>query len=159
MFGRAIQFLYYDAYTYGQTSHIDHDHNKPSLRRILAVKNHAFGALWDQEDDRQLSNPTIDLAMYEIAEKYGISRLKRYALKEFASGKTRIPYAQLHDLITSYFPDQVQEDEVLKKAVARRIARVYGDIRGVDDTAGKAIKKWLKEDNDLCHMVIDTLVD
>lgn len=156
-FARFLQFAYYGSYHHCPSDQELYwsDRRIPSVEDLLISGN---GHDSYQEDKRQdeIRNPlSIDLEVYDLADKYGMSSLKMRALDN-----CEWSYGQNHNLLAAssrYYPDRMNQDPELKRRIADCIFVTIGQIREDEAEWENGAGKRMKEDFELCTMVIDKL--
>lgn len=157
-FARLLQFVYYGHYLY------DADDTREDYwgnRELISIVDLMSGARHDSNDvdqkqDQSLTKLSRDLEVYELADKYGMSGLKAYALRRCVSNYQC--GSSLSSSFLAYYPDRMNQDPELKKVVAICMASSISEIRLHQHEWENGAGKWMKEDFELCTMVIDKLI-
>lgn len=109
--------------------------------------------------DRHELPTEIDISMYALADKYGISSLRQHALDKL---EQNMDYSSKNygGIFRSGFmidQDIYDLDEKLKKILAQYISKHYKMIRTEDNAEASAVRGWLLNDPDFTIMVLDQL--
>ncbi|KAK5100730.1 hypothetical protein LTR70_001369 [Exophiala xenobiotica] len=149
MLARMLQFLYYGYY--------DYDQDVPQYENAVSLADLVQGGcrkVTDAEPDPNFCM-RVDLRMLQLGTKYCFGALKSHALAELRSynGETFIK------VVEDYCLYRINRHPGLKELVAERISNLYNELKeaqGVEEwNAG--IGKWLRDDHELCIMVMDEL--
>lgn len=158
MFARVLQFIYQGVYTYAlDATNTEHgDATITALGDLLASGKDDLLYLVEEDEDSDKSIAVLDLEVYDLADKYGIPKLKTFSLEELVDSVVR-DGADLLELFQEHYPARTNQDENLKEALAKCIALNYRRLRSGCITWEDGIGVWLKEDFGLCTMVMDQL--
>ena len=106
----------------------------------------------DKEADGRLSMAEIDMAMYMMADKYGIPKLRGRVLESFEDRTISPDF--LIKTCTPNFRRAMDRDHELKRAIAKRVANIYKKLR---TTNSAWIENWVKSDPSFALIIMDRM--
>lgn len=139
-----------------------------SERRMLRRDDHM--PMTNRESDIALavcrSSAEIDVLVYQLADKYGVPTLQRYALSRLRKSLHPSPNPcavsgfsppTVLAAMKQVVPDYTMADTELKKALAYGTAQHCATVTGVGSDEASTVREWLRSDDELCFMVMDVL--
>lgn len=160
VFARVLQFIYHGEYTYtlGVTTARHRTGTITDLRDLLISGED--DSLYPNERDEDYEKPldVLNLEVYDLADKYGIPTLKEFSLRKLVENATDSFYeVDLRSLFAEHYPDRMGHDQSLKHAFAKCVARIFDRIRSDEHEWREGIGKWIRNDFELCTMVMEQL--
>lgn len=159
-FARLLQFLYHGAYTYDLHRTNSYGKHRRPVTALYDLATSAHNSAYCEkynEDSKSVAG--YDMEVYVLADKYDIPKLKTFSLRECVKFVTDELFdaAQLRSVFAEHYPDRTSHDRDLKNAFAECIAFDFDRIRNGELEWDEGIGKWIKEDFELCTMVMEQL--
>lgn len=158
-FARLLQFVYHGRYCYQSDSGTGTRKEKiTTIDDLLAsgVKQLTSAeALQVASAKRDFIMPAVDLEVYTLADKYDIPSLKTLSLQRCVLNSCLT--CGITSLFAAHYPNRANQDPELKEAIADFIATKFHLIRHNEKEWTNGVERWLKEDFELCRMVMDRL--